>query len=321
MTPGRAWSTAARALAGQRATRVSGAQAPEEWINRRTFVFGTVGAFVSETVSRTADAGGRRSLRVGSARVDVLTVGDITLPLSPVMRTPGDATATDRRAVQDAVRDHRIMPMQDVLIRSGETTLLVDIGTHDIAHDSPYAVPGYAPPPTIPEQLRRAGVESDAVRHVVITHRHWDHFNGAVAGGRPVFPRAAHYIQRADWLHISERMRQPDTREAQVFGALARHGLLRILDGDHPVAPGLDIIAAPGETPGHQVVRVRSMDRELWCVGDLLHHRIELSHPGFMVDWADESSNRSSRARIYREGRASRAVLIASHVRETLELT
>jgi glyoxylase-like metal-dependent hydrolase (beta-lactamase superfamily II) len=209
--------------------------------------------------------------------------------------------------------------MQDVLVRTPDFTVLVDAGAYDIMPSESYAVPGYSPPPSLDERLAALGVAPESVKHVVFTHRHFDHINGAVVHGpdgsaRPLFPNARHCIQKADWEYALTKIADLNTRLGRTFSVLQPAGLVEVIEGDVDLGHGVRILAAPGETPGHQCVRVESEGQVAFLVGDMIHHAGEVAHTGFMVDWADEASNVASRRRIYEAAADEEALMIASHI-------
>lgn len=262
---------------------------------------------------------GTQSIRVGAARLDVVNIGDITATKSTSMRLPADATGEERQAMLGAWANHRLMPMQDVLVRLPGLTVMVDAGTYDIRPDEPYVVPGYKPPAPLGERLRQLGIEPESIRHVVFTHRHFDHINGAVVSGadgiaRPLFPNAKHYIQKPDWEYALTLINDLTTRIGRTFSVLKPAGLVEVIEGDLDLGHGVRILSAPGETPGHQAVRVESEGQVAYAVGDMIRHVVEVDYPRFMVDWAEQDSNVESRRRIYEAAADEGAFMIASHI-------
>jgi len=109
--------------------------------------------------------------------------------------------------------------------------------------------------------LERIGVRAATVRHVVLTHLHWDH-----AGGVGLFPNATFYVQEDEyhfWLESSHAQRPP-FRSAYVWDdsyrgtltELKRKGQIAFLHGDQALLPGVDCLLTPGHTPGMQAVAV-----------------------------------------------------------------
>lgn len=111
------------------------------------------------------------------------------------------------------------------------------------------------------ELLGRLGIKPEEVRHLVLSHLHWDH-----CGGAGFFPRAQVHLQEAEWRFWREN---PLARRSlfallhypQDLDALARlqeQGRLSLHQGDTPLLPGLELIAAPGHSPGLMAVKVQT---------------------------------------------------------------
>jgi N-acyl homoserine lactone hydrolase len=84
---------------------------------------------------------------------------------------------------------------------------------------------------------------------VINTHLHFDH-----CGQNAVFKHAPCYVQRAEL----NRMRRDATDLYDWFDFM--NARFELLDGDAEVLPGLEVIATPGHTEGHQCVVVRGGD-------------------------------------------------------------
>ncbi len=95
---------------------------------------------------------------------------------------------------------------------------------------------------------------------------------------------------------------------------LERSGLLELVDGNRDLLPEVQIIAAPGESPGHQIVRVHVDGQTLYCLGDLYHHAVEVEHPDWMASWAHEEANLASRRALEQRALNEEAVLVAAHM-------
>jgi N-acyl homoserine lactone hydrolase len=92
---------------------------------------------------------------------------------------------------------------------------------------------------------------------VINTHLHFDH-----CGQNAVFARAPAYVQRAELA----RSRREEPELYEWFGFM--NGRFELLDGDAEVLPGLEVIATPGHTEGHQSVVVRGDDGFDLLIGD-----------------------------------------------------
>ena len=81
---------------------------------------------------------------------------------------------------------------------------------------------------------------------VINTHLHFDH-----CGQNAVFRHAPFYVQRAEL----DRARREALQLRDWFDFAGAR--FELLDGDTEILPGLEVIATPGHTEGHQCVVVR----------------------------------------------------------------
>jgi glyoxylase-like metal-dependent hydrolase (beta-lactamase superfamily II) len=258
-----------------------------------------------------------RVLQLGAAAIVVINVGDLGARLDEWFTMP----LRERPPRYAGLFEQQLhLPMQCILVRLNGTAILLDAGVYEFDEDSPFPLPGYEPPPGLLARLLGMDVQPEDVAHVVITHAHFDHYNGTtrVHDGvyEPCFPNARHYLGRADWeeSRIQADMRDRESLPSRTLAVLHRRGLLELVAGDRELGGGVRIIAAPGESPGHQIVRVESVGQVLYYLGDLFHHVIEVEHPELMVPWADVGSMQASRQALIQAALADNALLIATHI-------
>jgi glyoxylase-like metal-dependent hydrolase (beta-lactamase superfamily II) len=261
------------------------------------------------------------TMTVGDLRVTLLNAGDLVLRMADELAVPESAWRPEYAGEFDAPLPY---PSLSVLIQDpAGGAALVDANDYraTVPADSPYLAPGYTPPPDIPAQLAALGVAADAVSDVVITHAHWDHFAGTTRPGPdgeriPTFPRARHHLGAADWRdpELQAALGDPESLESRTLGVLHRRGLLNLVDAPLALTDAVEVLPAPGETPGHQIVRVHSRGETLYAVGDLFHHPAEVAHPEWMVTWADAATMEQTRRRVIAAALAEGATLVAAHV-------
>ena len=218
-----------------------------------------------------------RTLQVGDARVTLLNAGNMRLLLSAELAVP---EALWRPQYADLFERPGVCPSLSIYVELQSDKVLVDINDYlaTVTADSPYALSDYTPPPPIPVQLAKLGVQPEDVTHVVITHAHWDHYAGVTAPAdgayAPTFPRARYALGAADWrdAEFQTALQDPTSLEARSLGVIRERGMLHLVEGPEHMAEGIDILPAPGETPGHQIVRVQSEGETLFIVGDVIHH-------------------------------------------------
>lgn len=261
-----------------------------------------------------------RTLALGPVRVTILNAGDMIFDMADEMRVP----ESERHVAQsDVFTGPALFPTQCVHIALAGASVLVDACDYErcFAPDSPHRPAGYTPVSLV-GQLAALGVRAEDITHVVITHAHFDHFSGVTVerdGAQvPAFPNARCYLGRADWEHAETQaaLRDPASLESRTFGALHALGQMELVEGDVELAPGLRIVAAPGESPGHQLVRVAAGGQTLYCMGDLYHHPIEAERPEWMASWADAATLLASRDAFTAAALAEDALLTAAHIRD-----
>jgi glyoxylase-like metal-dependent hydrolase (beta-lactamase superfamily II) len=271
---------------------------------------------VNETEAAMPDM---TTVRVGDARVTLLNAGDMRLLLSQELEVP---EALWRPQYADLFEQPDVCPSLSVYIEHQGDRVLVDANDYraTMTPDSQYALPDYTPPPPIPDQLANLGVQPEDITHMVITHAHWDHYAGATtpvdSGYAPTYPQARYYLGAADWTdaEMQTALQDSTSLEARTLSVLQERGMLHLVAGPEQIAEGIDILPAPGETPGHQIVRVRSAGETLYIVGDVFHHPIEVAHPDWMVGWADARVMLATRNWLLQEALDEQALLTAAHI-------
>jgi len=109
--------------------------------------------------------------------------------------------------------------------------------------------------------LARIWVEASQVNKVVITHIHFDHANGA-----ELFPNATFYVQEKEfnfWIKDPVAQKPPflmlsDPVRNAYLAKLEGTKRLMLINGDQGMLPGVELLFAPGHTPGLQVVAVNT---------------------------------------------------------------
>jgi glyoxylase-like metal-dependent hydrolase (beta-lactamase superfamily II) len=229
---------------------------------------------------------------VGDATVTAVSEGGLLWsPRFPV------SEAEWRHAMPEADADGRVwLGLNVVIMRLGESLIVVDPGMDD---------------PDSAWQRERP----EDVTHVAITHPHVDHYPGVVverAGGlAPRFPRARHFLGQADW-EGNPRRGTPGS-DLDRLELIDHLGLLELVDGEREIAPGVTIVPAPGESPGHCVVRLESAGEVFYVLGDIVHHACEIEHSDWSPPHADAGALVTARERIFPMIASERALLATAH--------
>ncbi len=103
-----------------------------------------------------------------------------------------------------------------------------------------------------------AGVKASEVTDIIVSHIHWDHFDGA-----DLFPNARIWIQREEVEHhidsTGKRINNTiDTPDAAMLHALRATGRLQLVDGDaKEIIPGVTVFTGGKHTWASQYASVR----------------------------------------------------------------
>jgi glyoxylase-like metal-dependent hydrolase (beta-lactamase superfamily II) len=131
----------------------------------------------------------------------------------------------------------------------------------------------------LPANMAAAGIDYKKIDTIMISHFHPDHVWGLMEKGtnNPVFPNAE-LIVNADeynwWTapgrveKLAEGRKPAGKRIAEVFPKWKNWKL--VADGAE-VAPGVQLVAAPGHTPGHSTYLVASGSKQLLVSADIMY--------------------------------------------------
>ena len=260
----------------------------------------------------------RYAVQVGD--IEVLVISDGVLPITArTQATNADATEyaqwLDDRFLPRDVLD---WPLNVVVVRSGDRTILVDAGLGAEFPDFPKAGQ------TV-HRLEAAGIDPGAITDVVITHMHMDHVGGLLTAGLKerlrsdlrihAATREAEFWRAPDFAHTDMPAPVPPTLRRVATQFLDEyHGQLTTFETEHEVAPGVLVTRTGGHTPGHSIVRLASGGDALTFAGDAVFA------PGFdNPEWHngfEHDPEESARVRIelLRELAATGEALVATHL-------
>ncbi len=181
-------------------------------------------------------------------RLYLLTCG--TLDVDQTVLTPDRGAGTRLR-----------IPIPAYLLRTDTQTILFDTGMTDVCYtgdpralaeegepDPPWAAPYGGPGDTISGQLAAIGLAPNDVDLVVNSHLHFDH-----CGGNRHCPHCPIMVQETEL----ESARARRGGESADLGWNAPGLNYQTIQGDHTLAPDVDLLATPGHTPGHQSLLLR----------------------------------------------------------------
>ena len=155
--------------------------------------------------------------------------------------------------------------------KNGETTL-VDTGTGQAWGPR---FKGFFPPE---KMVARIGIKPEQVTKIVVTHMHFDHIGG-VSDFAQAFPSAKFYVQKMEfdfWVNspLSRRaafklLQNTDANKA--FDELAKGPRVVQVNGDMVIGPDMQLLLAPGHTPGLQTVLIPTAKGQTIVGSDSAH--------------------------------------------------
>ena len=244
-------------------------------------------------------------MRIGD--IEIIPVTDGVFHMTKEFFPGADWSGHEDLFDHDGILD---LPIGCFLIRTGDTTVLVDAGFGP--HDHRMLTGGQ-----LPAALAGHGVHPDDVDVVVCTHLHLDHAGWLVDGDAPFFPNATVRFGAADWERWVDGAREGDhVRESMLLlDSLQR---LEAIDGDgESIAPGVTTRAAPGHTHGHQVLVVSSGDERALLLGDSITCPLQLQHEDWgAVSDMDPALARRTRQLLWTELEADGTVGVGAHFPE-----
>lgn len=143
------------------------------------------------------------------------------------------------------------------VVKGNGEILIVDCGVApSLAKERQIA--GYVNPVQV---LARMGIEASRAKRVIITHLNFDHISGI-----ELFPNATFYIQEKEfnfWIKDPIAKKPPFLMLSEPVGnaylaKLEGTDRLVLVKGDQEILPGVELLFAPGHTPGLQVVAVNT---------------------------------------------------------------
>lgn len=260
----------------------------------------------------------RYAVRIGD--IDAMVVSDGVLPLP----TSTMATNADPADLADWL-DHMFMPpdafdwpLNVMVARSGEQTILIDAGLGG-------QFPGFPRAGLFPQRLACAGIALESVTDVIITHMHMDHVGGLLVDDvkKRLRPDVRIHVAAAEvafWTSpdFSQTVMPKPVPDVLRTTATAFYNeyrdRLRLFDDKHQVAPGVTVRVTGGHTPGHSVVDLVSGGERLTFAGDAMFP-VGFDHPNWHNGFEhDPEVSAQVRIGLFRELAENRGLLVAAHL-------
>ena len=218
---------------------------------------------------------GGKKMTTNTLAVKVVSDGTFLLDGGPLFgQVP--KTLWERAAKPD--RKNRVrLGLNSLLIKTAHGNVLVDAGIGSREPDINRTIYGHASSKLV-RDLRRQGISVRDIDYVILTHLAFFHSGGATRLDRegniiPTFPKAKFLVQRRAW----EEAFNPNERAAPVYGTGSEHlkilekrDMIRLIDGDTEIVPGVHTVVTDGYSDGHQVVMINTGSEKIVYLANLI---------------------------------------------------
>jgi glyoxylase-like metal-dependent hydrolase (beta-lactamase superfamily II) len=264
---------------------------------------------MSELTDRIRHSAGQAApLQFEGVRITALCDGHADIDLSRFPSLDRDAARPLADAGEIALDDMAVS-VNAFLIETPERRYLVDAGNGAIRG------PGLG---HLRTALGHAGCRPDDVDVVLMTHMHGDHCVGLYEDGRAVFARAEMVVSEAErdfWADeagLNEMQRSQLDFARSAFAAYA--GRTALTTPGREVAPGIEMVALPGHTPGHVGYLIGAAKVLIW--GDIVHvPALQIPRPEWYFRFdADPETAIATRRRILERAADDDLIVAGAHL-------
>jgi glyoxylase-like metal-dependent hydrolase (beta-lactamase superfamily II) len=196
------------------------------------------------------------------------------------------------------------------VVRSNGKTILIDTGLGDIKF-------GPMTGGALLGEMANAGLKPEDIDVVFLTHLHLDHAGACVKDKKPVFPNAVYRWSGAEsdyWLSGGS----PNDPTRSIFSQKdmieALGSKVEAANDGAVLAPGINVLATPGHTPGHAGVVLSSGTERAFILGDAIACPVQLEEPEWsgMGDVDPKLARRTQEA-VVNEVESGGALLATAH--------
>jgi glyoxylase-like metal-dependent hydrolase (beta-lactamase superfamily II) len=175
------------------------------------------------------------------------------------------------------------------------------------------------------DRLAAAGARPQDIDLVMCTHLHHDHvgWNTQLSDGRwlPTFPNARYVFSKPDFDHFYKLDADPKQGPAEMGTfrecvlPIVEAGRADLVTGPHRLNEHLEILPAPGHSPGHFVFNLESRGQRATFIGDVFHHLLQVYYPHWNFPKnSDADQARVSRRKVLEHCATSGALTLPGHV-------
>lgn len=219
-----------------------------------------------------------------------------------------------------ATTDRLVVAIQIWLVETGDRRILIDAGCGNAKSRKTPRM--HLLNSLWPEWLGAAGQSFDTITDVAMTHLHADHvgWNTRHDGGEwvPTFPNARYHLPKADFDWFAKASADGTIDDGGSFAdsvmPLVNAGVTQFITDEREIADCLQVVAAPGHTPGQITYRVESQGQRGAFSADIFHTTLQILKPEWNTAFCvlqDEA--RATRAAFLNEAAESELLVMPCH--------
>ncbi|MEP0234260.1 MBL fold metallo-hydrolase [Roseibium sp.] len=241
--------------------------------SRRSVLKGSAALALSLGTGLVAKAAQANPVKLGNAEVQVLSDGNLSLPMNFVLPEQSPEEIRTLLEPHGLASDTYAPDCNVTLYRTGDRLVLFDVGAGANFQPSAGDLVGH---------LEDAGIDPTEVTDVIFTHGHPDHLWGVLDDfDDPLFSEAQYWLPQAEWDYWradDTLANTPEERKSFVVGAQSRFDA--IADQVEMIRPGMEVISGveaidtSGHTPGHMSYVLHGGSETMLVVGDALANAV-----------------------------------------------
>lgn len=247
--------------------------------------------------------------RIGSFECVALCDGDLDYSLESMVKNAPRADVETYLQAHGLRTDVINTPFTYLYVDTGKHKILVDMGAGNLFPSTGRLL----------QSMAKAGLSPESIESIFISHAHPDHVGGALnEQDELIFVNATYYICKNEWdfWFSEEAIKLVD----ESFITFARKKLtplkerMLLIEKEKEILPGVDVIFAPGHTPGHMGISFKSEGEQVLYTGDTVLHPLHLERPDWLpiFDILPELAG-VSKDRIFDLAATTRSLVLGQH--------